>query len=232
MKVLPGPVVIVIEVGHLVADPGVTESDVIRWIGVAVAVAGAILATPAGIASLSVYVQQQRHEAMALARRLLRRPSSVTIHLPTARITLTAPTGHVHIWQPWLPEANFELKIDILHKQIDILQGEINELRAEMDRTSDDLQRKINEAEARVEGLVRQVSSEIPGERSEASRVDARGFGPIALGIILAGVPDGLATVAPVGWLAVAVSIIWTATAWPGWLRDYKRALRLESAKD
>lgn len=48
--VVPGPVVI--EVVRQAPAPGVGESDFIRWVGVAVAVAGAFLATPEGIASV------------------------------------------------------------------------------------------------------------------------------------------------------------------------------------
>jgi hypothetical protein len=51
MTVLPGPGVLVIEVAHAATDPSKTLSDVTRWIGVAVAVAGVMLATPDGIAS-------------------------------------------------------------------------------------------------------------------------------------------------------------------------------------
>jgi hypothetical protein len=48
-------------------------------------------------------------------------------------------------------------------------------------------------------GLVSELASELRGERSEASRVDARGFIPIAFGILLAGIPDELATIASIG---------------------------------
>ena len=99
-----------------------------------------------------------------------------------------------------------------------------------IDCTTDELRKEIREAEGRVISQVRQLSSELRGERSQASRVDARGLGPIALGIILTGLPDELAAAVPVGWLAVAVAIIWTAVVSPSWLRDYRQAL--ENSKD
>jgi hypothetical protein len=187
-KVIPGPLVIVIEVAHSAADPGVTESDVIRWVGVVIAVVGAILATPEGIASIWLYLKQQQRKLRVLAKRLLRHPTRVVGQggVMVARSTMSG-TAHASPWQPWLPLADADSKIEILHKQVDFLQEEINQLRRQMDRTSGDLTKKIREAEDRVRGLVEQLSSELRGERRQASRVDARGLGPIALGIVLTG---------------------------------------------
>jgi hypothetical protein len=48
VTVIPGPGVVVIEAVCKAAEPGVTEADVIRWVGVGAAVFGAVLATPEG----------------------------------------------------------------------------------------------------------------------------------------------------------------------------------------
>jgi hypothetical protein len=223
--VLP-PVLILIEVVRPAADPGVTESDVIRWVGVAVAVAGAILATPDGIASLWRFIKRRHGTVLAFARRLLRLRRDAIVHGVTATGHIaTGGRAHVSKWQPWLPRADGSLKIEILHKQVDMMLEQLNELRIQSYKISDDLEKKIKDAEARVVGQVRQLSSELRGERSQASRVDARGLGPIALGIVLTGLPDELATIATVGWLAIAASVLWTAAATPSWLRDYTQAL-------
>jgi hypothetical protein len=228
-EVIPGTVVI--EIVRQAPALGVGESDFIRWVGVAVAVAGAFLATPEGIASVWRYVKQRHGKVLAFARRLLRRPRGVAVHGGLSLGSMAfGGRGYVSKWQPWLPRADGDLKIDILHKQVDILVERVDELRNQIDRTSDDLQKCIKEAEARVAGQVRELASELRGERSQASRVDARGLGPIALGIVLTGIPDELATVPWVGYLAIAVSVIWTYAACPSWLRDYKRAL--ESVED
>lgn len=104
-----------------------------------------------------------------------------------------------------------------------LLEG-INALRPLMDQANDGLQNEIKEAEARVTGRVEQLSSELRGEQGQASRVDARGLGPIALGIVLTGLPDELASIASLGYAAIAVSILWVALAFPSWLRDYRQA--------
>jgi len=106
-------------------------------------------------------------------------------------------------WREWLPRADTDLKIDILHRQIDILREQINELQKQINWTGDDLHRRIQEAETRIAGQLQRLASELRGERSQASHVDARGFGPIALGIILTGLPDELAATAWVGYVAI-----------------------------
>jgi hypothetical protein len=73
MTVIPDPGVIVIEVVRKAAEPGVTESDVIRWVGVTVAVAGAVLATPEGIAWAWHSVKHWHSTAWVLGRGALRR---------------------------------------------------------------------------------------------------------------------------------------------------------------
>jgi hypothetical protein len=64
----------VIEVVHAAADPSKTLSDVIRCIGVVVAVAGIVLATPDGTASAWRSMKNWLRKANTLARRLLRHP--------------------------------------------------------------------------------------------------------------------------------------------------------------
>jgi hypothetical protein len=207
-------------------SPGVTASDVLRWIGVAVAVAGVVLTTPDGIASARRTVKDRRRQAWAAAKRMLRRPGGVVGvgGLAAKGMTMTG-RGHVDVWQPWREEACDPTKIDILHKQVVMLKGRIDELRKQADRTADELRKEIHEAEGRVTGDVQQLTGEFRSQRTQSSRVDARGLGPIALGIILTGLPDELARMEPLGWLIAAVAIIWTFMVFPSWWRDYKRAM-------
>lgn len=96
-------------------------------------------------------------------------------------------------------------------------QNEVG-LRAEMRKTADGITSQI-----------RQLESDLRGERTQASQVDARGFGPIAFGIVLTGIPDELAGVTPggwLGWLIVVISGCWIARVSPQWLRDYRQALK------
>ena len=229
MTVIPDPCPVVIEVMRTAAEPGVTESDVFRWIGVAVAVAGVVLATPDGIASAWLLAKLWPRQAAAIGRRLLRRPGQVVSGSAalagTARMTARA---RGYTWQPWHENARADVKIGILHRQIDLLLEQVTQLSTLINQTGDSLQNEINAAEARVTQQVQQLAAEVHGERSRASRVDARGFGPIALGVILTGLPDELAATADgwLGWLTVTVAVIWIASVSPSWLRDYRQALK------
>lgn len=227
MTVIPDPCCTVIEVVRVVARPGVAASDVLRWIGVSVAVTGVILATPDGIASAWLTLKNGHRQAWTTAKRILRLPGrSVSVGGLTAKAMAMAGHGYVDVWQPWREEAYDPTKIDILHKQVVMLKGRIDELRKQADRTADQLRREIHEAESRVTGHIQQLTGEFRNQRTQSSRVDARGLGPIALGIVLTGLPDELASVEPLGWLIAAVAIIWTIMVFPSWRRDYKQAAK------
>lgn len=223
----PCPFVIGIQVVRTAAKPGVTESDVFRWIGVTVAVAGVILATPDGIAATWLLVKGRSRRAWALGRRLLGRPGPVTSGTAALATLTTQGRARAYKWQPWREDARADVKIDILHRQVDLLLEQISELHSLLDRIGDGLRKEVSEAEGRTTDQVRQLAAELRGERSRASRVDARGFGPIALGIILTGLPDELAATPDgwLGWLTVAVAAIWILSVLPSWLRDYRQAL-------
>ena len=231
MTVIPPWPVVVIQVVRTAAEPGVTESDVFRWIGVAVAVAGVVLATPDGIAAtwllVKGWVRDRSRRAWALGRRLLGRPGLVTSGTAARATSTTQGRARAYKWEPWPEDARADVKIDILHRQVDLLLGQISELHTLLDRIGDGLRKEVREAEGRATDQVRQLAAELRGERSRASRVDARGFGPIALGIILTGLPDELAATADgwLGWLTVTVAAIWIASVSPSWLRDYRQAL-------
>jgi hypothetical protein len=69
------------------------------------------------------------------------------------------------------------------------------------------------------------------GERSQASHVDARGLGPVALGIVLTGIPDELAKIPVMGVTLIAIAVGWAAYMIPGWKRDFTRALKESTAE-
>jgi hypothetical protein len=221
---------IVIEVVRRAASPGVTKSDVLRWVGVGVAVAGAVLATPHGIASLWRAALRWHRKALAFGRRLLRRQHHVVGQggLVMGPMSMTGKFN-TYKWQRWLPRAGVDLKIEILHEQVDILLERINRLYALVDQNEVSLRAEIRKTADGITRQIRQLESDLRGERTQASQVDARGFGPIALGIVLTGIPDELAGVTPggwLGWLVVAVSGYWIVRVSPQWLRDYRQALK------
>jgi hypothetical protein len=146
--------------------------------------------------------------------------------LDIGRISMTG-SASAYKWQPWLPRAGPSLKIEILHTQVDLLKYRINELSTRVDQAERNLKAEINEAEDRIARQVRQLELDIHGERTQGSQVDARGFGPIAFGIILAGIPDELAGTSEgwLGWLVALIATWWIICVAPQWLRDFRQAL-------
>jgi hypothetical protein len=225
--VIPCPHVIVVAAVGATAPTGPTLSDVVRWVGVTVAVAGAVLATPEGIAAAWRWVRERCIRLLAMIRRFMHRPAPV-VNATAAMSGVATLSGRAHAyrWQPWRQDAEEDEKIEILHKQVELLLEHYNELHGLVGRTADEFLRETHEVERRAVGHVQQLSSDLDAERSQASRVDARGLGPIALGVILTSLPDELATVRAVGVLAIVVAIVWTAAAMPSWMRDFRQALR------
>jgi hypothetical protein len=232
MTVHPDPGVIVIEVVHATADPSATLSEVIRWIGVVVAVAGVALATPDGIASAWRSLRNGLRKMNTLARRLVGRPVQPggAGHVSLKKMGV-AGQGYVDTWMPWSEKARAAEKIEILHQQADELLRRLDGLRTRHDGDVIFLRSEIREAESRSTGQIRQIASEMRGERSQASHVDARGLGPVALGIVLTGIPDELAKIPAIGVTAVAIAVVWTACMVPGWKRDLTQALKENKAE-
>jgi hypothetical protein len=234
--VIPGPNVIVIKVLQAPAAPGVTLSDWIRWIGVGVAITGLVLATPDGIASAWRSIRSGLRKTSTLIQRLTRRQRPI---LGSGGVTFpkmsVAARGYVGTWKPWPNKARTAEKLDILHQQSEELRRRIDNMRTQIDSDISGVETKIREAERHLAAQIRQVSSELSGERSQASHVDARGLLPVALGIILTGIPDELARVPVLGWLVVAAAATSIARISRPWLRDFQKALKTvgpEGAQD
>ena len=136
--------------------------------------------------------------------------------------------GYTREWQRWLPRAGPDVKIEILHEQVDLLHEQIGKLHEHVDQSELSLRAEIRETEDRIVSQIQDLKSDMRGERSQASQVDARGFGPIAFAILLTGMPDELAGITPggwLGWLVVAIAGYWIIRVSPRWLRDYQQAL-------
>jgi hypothetical protein len=227
---IPDPGILAIEIVRRATDPGVTESDVIRWVGVAVGVAGVVLAIPDGIAAAWRWVKALSDRAWSRIRRLLGHPRQIEfsggLRLPKMGL---GGQGYVDTWLDWREDAEDGEKIGILHEQIESVRKMIADSRRVADRTAQDLRNDLRDAEGRVTGQLKELASEMRREATQASRVDARGFGPIALAIILTGLPDELAAVAAIGYVLIVVSLVWIVLAFPSWCRDYRQALKYDS---
>ena len=201
-------------------------ADYVRWTGVLVAVAGAFEAAPAGTARIWAlgrrYVSCVRAWPARIAARLGGEPAAVQAVTATVSVTMKkarlSATGSV-----WDPAAADRERIETLHQR-DLLQeqrigdverqgrDQVGGVRSELRREADDLRAASNAIAARIGDM-----------ENRSARTDARGIAVVVVGIVLTGVPDGLARFAPVGWLAIVAAVA-TASAVGIWVIRAERA--------
>jgi hypothetical protein len=188
------------------------EADWIRRIGVAVAVAGTLVAAPDGTALVWARVVgagERVRRALAAYLPFLRRPISVSLK-SGADVGYAAHAGTVQRRVEWIDTAAPDVKIDLLHQQVDMLAQEIAEARQEARDNESALRAEIAQAEARAGDRHKQLAGRLDAEQRRAARVDARGIWLIGAGIVLTGIPAELAGVPVVGWLVAAAAVLLT----------------------
>ena len=213
--------------------PGVTEADWIRWAGVAMAIVGSVVAAPSG--GLLI-VQQTAAGVRSVSRWLAGK-------LPFRRHAVPAP-GLVH------GQAGIGVRFDIraeglaipgaatpTEEQLEMLWKEISRLHRKIGDVTEDARRRHSElagslqsAASELQTAHQDLRSRWEEEKRRSVHIDARGLPLIGLGILMTGVPDGLAAWDWFGWLVTAVAVI--LTLWLGampltqtvirWLRERK----------
>ncbi len=129
MIVVSNSASIVVLVPHDAADHSMKESSLIRRVRAAVAVAGAVLATPDGMAAVWRWMQSQYRSIGTLAMRLVRHTERASISADViAANTNFSGTADVESWQPWRDGATGDEKISILRTQIDFTHKQIGDL--------------------------------------------------------------------------------------------------------
>jgi hypothetical protein len=211
----------------------VTEADVIRWAGVSVGVFGALIVAPTG-----VLLVLQDARALVLAvwsairnawdRFILRKKKPAPAVYATGGVAAAKATvgGALVVRHHGAP---VDEQLRLLWDEVDRLGGLI--------RKVDEGSKGRDEAAAAMIGREsdarRRLRAELAArhERDErqSARVNARGLPLIGLGIVMTGIPDGLATWAWVGWLFIAAAgllviavAFWGAFRWRQRRREAK----------
>jgi hypothetical protein len=193
-----------------------TEADWIRWAGVAIAVAGALIATPDGTSAVWHWVTSAGNwirDRLARFLPFLRRTIS-----GEAKLFGDSGAGAEHMIVDrriaWNTLAQDKDKIELLHQQVELLLQQVADVRQEIRDSEAALRTAIEQAEARLRDAHQELTGRLEAKERRAARVDARGIWPIGFGIVLTGLPSELADVAVVGWLFVAAGI--ALTLWMG----------------
>jgi len=206
------------------------KADWIRRAGVAIALAGAIVATPDGTAwAYRTALKGARSLGKWLAA-LLRLPRTVK-----ATAKLAGESGgsseafEVTKWRDWRDDVSDSDKIEVLHQQVELVRQHVAAARQHTRNVETRLLRELSEVDTRHGERLRQLVGAIEAQHRQSSRVDSRGIWPIGLGILLTGIPDELASVPlQLGLAIAAVAVLVTLVAIIRWWPDFRQALRSE----
>ena len=193
------------------------EADWIRWAGVAIAVMGALIATPDAtlmparhwIARASNQIRERLAPYLPFLRRTIRDE-------PRQAADAAAGTERMSVSRriEWNTKADNKDKIELLHQQVKLLGQELADVRREIAQVEAAQRSSLERAEARQQDAHQQLAGRLEARERRAARVDAHGIWPIGAGIFLTGIPDELAAVAVIGWLFILGGI--AVTVWAG----------------
>ncbi len=185
-----------------------------RWAGIVGAIVGSLVAAPNGTALIA---RQVAARIRTMWRGLLRRPPAPS---PVIRGSATASAAfRVHGEGFVIPDNNTPLEIQArrLWEAIVKLDGKVNRVNQEARARDDALSARVDRDTADLHAAHRTLEDETERERRQEAQVDARALWLIGLGVVMTGVPDGLARWKWIGLLfiaAVALAVIRLAL-WP-----------------
>lgn len=194
-----------------------TEADWIRRAGVTVAIFGAIVAAPSGSLLIvlgfwaGILKVQER-----LPRWLLGgKPSPAVVQ---ARAGLAAAFG-VAAGAKVVRNENARGRVQIrqLWKEVDRLDERIGKAEAESRERHAVLAARLAHESAARRAALKAQEAQRRREEQQAARIDARGLPLIGLGVLMTGIPDGLARWPWLGWALIVLAgilVIWLAL-WP-----------------
>jgi len=202
---------------------GVTEADVIRWVGVAVAVVGTLVAAPTGTA----LVWRRLADAAAKVGGKIRDAALLVFAMVLALLGLLGGKGlppsptrrwpvpaTVRVLPPvdlgWDDKATLSVKVALLHKQIGQLLDRVDSIWQGAQEMNSAVYEALNQAGDELAAADGALTTRLDAQEQEAARVSARGVVLIGIGLVLTGIPDGLARVPVVGWLVIAAAVLLT----------------------
>ncbi|MCZ9880537.1 hypothetical protein [Arthrobacter sp. B2a2-09] len=178
--------------------------ELIKWTGIGVALAGAILTSPDGtrrlVRGLWLWIQK------VFLRRVPQPAHNATVtmesHL-TGRDSLTAELM-------WGPDSPLDHRIEILRGRIEGLKAELTDMKSELGGRLNVHDQILAQLSADIDETRRMLHTRIDISEEKSAQIDAFGLPIIGLGILLSGVPQELAAVAWLGVPLTAFSIVMT----------------------
>ncbi len=204
------------------APPAATLADWVRRVGVVAAVFGTAVAAPEGTARLWRWITGPVRWAWRKVRPWLARylpflRRSATVYPNTASgAAVIGAVGVRATGFTWNPNAPLEDQVRLLHEQMiefhALVFAETDKARQEALEGDAELRQMIEQHAGELRALHEAHQAAHVAAQRQAARVDARGVVLLGLGVVMTGVPDGLARFAWLGWLVIAGAL--AVTIW------------------
>lgn len=182
----------------------------IKWVGVAIAVTGAMLVAPQ---ATKHFFSTRVGKPIAVIARAIRslwvRPQDESIEPVTATRSVSYGIGTPTVVQsaPLKERATLEEKFQWLRDHVEFLHDTWQRTAKRLDEVDQLTRQELDVLRSRVDVEVKRAQSQIEKIERDSVQIDATGLPPIITGIILTGVPGELASCKIVGWVILAVSI-------------------------
>jgi hypothetical protein len=165
-----------------------TLVEMVRCIGVGIALVGAFVTAPEGTL---VLVRRLRSAWFWILRHLPGYHRSVTVYPKSGAATGSfgnvAVTAHGSAWSP---DAPLSEQIELLRKRTDQLSGRIEAVRNDLQGRVDEVRADLTAAVAEHRSTLAAVHDELARRDKHAAEIDAAGLPLIGAGIVLLGLPD------------------------------------------
>lgn len=199
---------------------GFLLADVNRWVGVFIAVVGAVVVEPNGTRLLlqSSWAWLRRlvrraHHALARVLPFLRKGASVKAAATGVGEGILTVEG-MAVGRTASETGTPQEQLDSLRQLVVALETVVNGLAADLQVEVANRRQALDALEARLTADTHQVRQELDERERQDARINARGLPVIAAGIFLSGVPDQLAGwLYPFGWLWPIVALWLAVTA-------------------
>lgn len=204
------------------APPAATLADWVRRVGVVAAVFGTAVAAPEGTARLWRWITGPVRWAWRKVRPWLARylpflRRSATVYPTTASgAAVFGAAGVRATGFTWNPDAPLEDQVRLLHEQMiefhALIFTETHKARQEAREGDAEVRQMIEQHAGELRALHEAHQATHVAAQRQAARVDARGVVLLGLGVVMTGIPDGLARFAWLGWLVIAGAL--AVTIW------------------
>ena len=210
-----------------VAD-GPTEADWLRWVGITISFIGACITAASGIAWLYRDIKAGTSRVASAARGklakfipALRRSVEVQALSAMAQVSGSVAAAVAYGWDS---NESTDQKIERLHKNVEAMRTDLNNLAASVQKERADLQDLIASTEKKLLKEIQRLERILVRAEGVEARADGRGLIPVAMGILLVGIPDGLSKHPNVGWAVLALAGLVTLVVTVVAIRDARRA--------